>query len=154
MQNKETWAVEQLAILENKTSALTEKERKALGADFIAGALQKVPVKINNQTELEIFQSETAQLISQIPLLNTTGRISDPVFSKLLSAYKASIRKKYKLVAKGYYMIMWMPLGVAISLSWGVALGNIALGIPLGIGIGMAIGAGLDRKAEKEGRVI
>ena len=72
------------------------------------------------------------------------------------------LRKQHNLVAEGYYSTLWMTLGIsAFGLPFGVVLyaltdnsAFIAVGLPLGIAFGFAFGAFLDRKAEKENRVM
>lgn len=70
------------------------------------------------------------------------------------------LEKELKLVPKNLYRTRWMAIGLSafgipFGVAFGVALGNMAflgVGIPIGMVVGMAIGAGMDQKAEKEGR--
>jgi hypothetical protein len=47
-----------------------------------------------------------------------------------------------------------MTVGPVIAVAIGAALENPGIGFGVGITIGLAIGSYLDKKAEKEGRVI
>lgn len=72
------------------------------------------------------------------------------------------LEKEYKLIAKHYYTSLGLPVGMtAIGLPIGTVIyiltGNIAfitLGLPVGMAIGSFFGAILDKKAEKENRVL
>ena len=72
------------------------------------------------------------------------------------------LQKQHNLVPEGYYSTLWMTLGIsAFGLPFGVVLyaltdnsAFIAVGLPLGIAFGFAFGAFLDRKAEKEKRIM
>ena len=144
----------QSEILEQKGVALSEQLKKTYGFSYLQNAIQKVPARISDESGLKDFQLDTERLISAFPSSDFSDKSSRKEFSKLLSAYKLMLLKKYKMVSKGYYLTIWMPLGIAIGMPWGLLFKNIALGLPLGIGIGLAIGGGLDRKAEKEDRVL
>tara|TARA_R110002124_G_scaffold284715_1_gene462275 strand:- start:735 stop:1199 length:465 start_codon:yes stop_codon:yes gene_type:complete len=70
------------------------------------------------------------------------------------------LEKELKLVRKGHYTMMWMPLGlgvfgVPLGIAFGFAISNLALlgiGLPIGMGIGIALGAGMDSKAAQKGQ--
>jgi len=70
------------------------------------------------------------------------------------------LEKDLKVVPKNLFRSRWMAIGLSIfgiplGVSFGASLGNmgfLGIGIPIGMVIGMAIGAGMDQKAEKEGR--
>ena len=144
----------QKEILEQKSAALSESVKKSYGYSYLQNAIQKVPGRISNEDELIDFQQKTEKLIFAFPSSEQVDKSIRKEFSALLSSYKAMLLKKYKMVSKGYYLTIWMPLGIAIGMPWGLLFKNIALGLPLGIGVGMAIGGGLDKKAENEGRVL
>jgi hypothetical protein len=70
------------------------------------------------------------------------------------------LEKKIKLVPRNHYRDLWMVLGMSVfGMPMGVAIGAgldnmafLAIGIPIGMAIGMGIGAGMDKKAQEEGR--
>lgn len=70
------------------------------------------------------------------------------------------LQKEHKIVPKNQFRNMWMAIGmsafgVPMGVAFGASLQNMAfigIGIPVGMIIGMAIGAGMDKKAEQEGR--
>jgi hypothetical protein len=86
--------------------------------------------------------------------------------SKKIKAAKSKIlnllEKGPGLVPKNYYATLWLPLGMsAFGLPIGTVIyvitGNVAfigIGLPIGLAIGSLYGACLDKKAEKEGRVL
>ena len=47
--------------------------------------------------------------------------------------------------------IQWIPIGVAIGTSIGVAIKDMGLGISLGLFVGSAISLGVERRAKKPG---
>lgn len=70
------------------------------------------------------------------------------------------LEKELKLVRKGHYTMMWLPLGMAVfgvpmGVIFGFAIDNFGLfgiGLPIGMGIGIALGAGMDSRASTNGR--
>ena len=97
----------------------------------------------------------------QIELINNT---SDDELSSALSRAKkqilGSLAKQMDIVPRNHYTGLWLSLGIAIfgvpfGVIMGIVLGNMAfmgVGLAMGIPIGLAIGAGLDKKANEEGR--
>lgn len=152
MENQETWSNEQLQHLKEKTTGLVEPHLKNYGIDFIKNAIQLMPQKINNEFDWEEFKLATNKLINELPAGDKADKEGQKAYQKSLAAYKQLLMKKYNMVPQGYYMMVWMPLGIAIGMPFGLIFKNIALGIPIGIGLGLAIGAVLDRKAKKENR--
>jgi len=69
--------------------------------------------------------------------------------------------KYYKLVKKGFYQNRWMSYGLSFGVFLGILIYDvsknaifIAIGPALGIPIGVGIGSMLDKKAERENRVL
>jgi len=152
MENKEIWIKEQLEQLHHKAAGLVEPHLKNYGVDFMKNAIQIMPQKINQELDWGEFKLATNKLINEFPTSDKADKESQKIYQKNLSAYKQLLMKKYNMVPKGYYLTVWMPLGIGIGLPFGLVFKNIALGIPIGIGIGLAIGSGLDNKAKKENR--
>jgi F0F1-type ATP synthase assembly protein I len=67
----------------------------------------------------------------------------------------AHLQKEHKLVTSGYYLSIYMTMGMSLGVVFGLLIfDNIGLALPIGFGIGLAIGAGLDAEAEKKGMVL
>lgn len=148
-------------VLQQRTAHYTQQERANISYDYLVAVVDKIADGAFTQDD-ELFNS-TVAIIDALPEKQGGEKLK---FEKSLlnniAKLKALITKKYKLVAKGYYKSVFLPLGIAmgmpLGLPFGVALGNIALGLPLGIPIGLAIGVGLgtylDKKAENEGKAL
>lgn len=82
--------------------------------------------------------------------------------SKAFSYLLRLLQEKRNWVPRDFYRGQWMALGMSVfgmplGVALGVALDNMAFMatfLPIGMVIGMAIGAGMDKKAEAEGRVL
>lgn len=154
MNDNHIWQTEARQALADKTAELTDQQRKRYQIAFIESAILKLPDQISNEQQLSEFKKDTKELISCLPTPADEQRLSAKNYTGKLSTYKGMLMKKYKIVPNGYYMAVWMPLGVAIGMSIGLAMKNIALGLSLGLGLGLAIGAGINLKAQKEGKVL
>jgi hypothetical protein len=153
MENEQEWIAQQKLLLDEKAQGLTAPHQTLMGVDFIKGALGLMPEKIQNPADWEAFKVETAKLISKFPAAGAQKQAKKE-YQKDLSLYKHYLMKKYKVVTKGYYLGVWMPLGISIGLPFGLLFNNLALGIPIGIAIGAAIGSYLNAAARKENRII
>jgi len=155
MEDQQQWIEEQHLILDQKAQYLAPPYQELMGIVFMKGALKLMPQKINNLSDWERFKFETAKLIHHIPVENDGKRSpAQKEHHKNLSLYKSYLMKKYNVVAKGYYVALWTPLGISIGLPFGLIFKNLALGIPIGLALGAAIGSYLTSVAKKENRVI
>ncbi|WP_196893159.1 hypothetical protein [Aureivirga marina] len=106
--------------------------------EIINKEIQKI-----NETKDEVLALRKQIMKSQLVILNI-------------------VEKKMKLVTKNYYKNLWLTLGMTVfGLPFGVvfafALDNmafIAIGLPIGMAIGLGAGSQMDKKAEKEGRML
>lgn len=106
------------------------------------------------------FIQHVNQLVDELNATESSNRS----FAKLVRKAKTGISnrafKDFKYVAKNYYLTMGLAIGMSvfgipIGVMFSTALNNFAfigLGLPIGMSIGMAIGAGLDKKAESDGK--
>lgn len=112
---------------------------------------REIPIEILNSINQEIdklngFSGSNKELLKQV-------RNSQSLILSL-------VKKELGLVPKGHFQTMWMAMGMAtfgipFGVVFGLTLGNMAffgIGIPIGMSIGLAIGAGMDKKAQEEGR--
>jgi hypothetical protein len=105
--------------------------------------------------ECQLKQQEITQLLTELSLLfQSPDKSARKAYRKQLDAITKHLQKEHKLVSKGYYVGIWIVIGIAIASGIGTALKNPAIGSGAGIAIGLAIGTYLDRKAEREGRVL
>lgn len=112
----------------------------------------------------ELSQVSISSINLEIDQLNSlpAEAITDKKIKAGKSAILKQLEKQENLVPKHYYATLWLPLGMtAFGLPLGVAVfvitGNaafIGIGLPIGMAIGSFYGATLDKKAEKEGRVL
>lgn len=64
------------------------------------------------------------------------------------------LQKEHKLVTEGYYLAIYMPLGLSIGVVFGTLLNHTPIGLSLGLVFGVAIGNYLDSEAKKKGNVV
>ena len=136
-------------------ASLTGKERKKYKLDHLLKVAGRVEEFSPSCGECQLKQQEIEQLVQELVLLlQTPGKQALKSYRKKSDAITKHLQKVHKLVPAGYYKGIWTGTGVAIGTGASTALGNPAIGSGLGIAIGLAVGSYLDKKAEKEGRVL
>lgn len=122
--------------------------------------------KLINAINSKDLTSETTEIVQQKVDHINSWEGSSKSFLKELKKVKKEIleilQKKQKLVPEKYYAALWMPLGMSVfGMPIGVAISAltgkisfIAIGLPLGMAIGSFYGVYLDKKAEKENRIL
>ncbi|SER87990.1 hypothetical protein [Pedobacter rhizosphaerae] len=148
-----TWSLEQLAFIRKKMIKLNEGEKRAYGLYFIESSLELVPPAVKDETDLDFFKSSTSELISKIPAGGSDkSRVMD--YYKALAIHKHEVRKKFKLVSKGYYLSIFLPVGIMLGIILSLLLSNILLTFPLAVIVGFLTGKLLDNSAKSSGRVV
>ncbi|MBS2097699.1 hypothetical protein [Carboxylicivirga linearis] len=125
-------------------------------------------LRIFNSLLIEIAKKElpdsiVEQINDSIRAINTHPSVDKPL-DKAIKAHQLKIlkllEKHLKIVPKNHYRNLWLAIGMAIfGIPIGVAFGTVfhqmaflGIGLPIGLSVGMAIGAGMDKKAQEEGR--
>jgi len=105
--------------------------------------------------ECQLLQPEVKRLVDELGnLVQFHEKEARKRYNRSLSDIVKHLQKTHKLVRKGQNLGIWMASGTGIGVAIGAALDNVGIGPGLGVGIGFAIGGYLDKKAEREGRVI
>lgn len=129
--------------LQDKLSALQELLKELEQHDLSSTAINYINKELKDLNDKDSTDPKLHKAV-----LNTQNRILK------------FIEKQHKIVPKGYYQQLWLPLGMSVfgipmGVVFGLSLGNMAflgIGLPIGMVIGMAVGASMDQKAAKEGR--
>jgi len=113
---------------------------------------KKVSKKYKLDLLLRIANTTLTKELSYLP--QTQNKEAQKRYFKTIGNITKHLQKQHKLVTKGHYIGTAMAIGAGTGVALGAALDNAAIGPALGVTIGLAIGSYLDKKAEKEGRVI
>ena len=140
-------------------TTLNKKDAKKYKLDLLLHIAKRVDDFSISCGECQTFQQEITRLTQELSLLvqmpNKQGLKSH---SKAINNLVNHLKKVHKLVDKGHYLGIGIGIGMAIGAGLGGALGaaldNPGIGTAVGIVLGIAIGRYLDKKAEREGRVI
>ena len=129
------------------------------------GTVLELELLLKDLRDRELSEATGVLLNKKITEVNNsleTGHLNPKPLNTAKTSILKYLEKEHGLVPKNYYTTLWIPLGMsAFGLPIGAAIsiitGNvafIAIGLPIGIGIGSLYGASLDKKAEREGRVL
>lgn len=118
--------------------------------------------ELGNRQIPEASVNTLSQKIEDINRYFQNGNLSRKKLLTAKSDVLNHLEKNHGLVPKNYYKNLWLPLGMsAFGLPIGVVMfiildnpAFIGIGLPIGLGIGSFYGSHLDKKAEKEGRVL
>ncbi len=144
-----------IKICEQRSESESEQKYTASVKRIIDSLVLKDITPERNQKIVALFNKLQTELESNPKRL---GRVLQRCYSELIKICYAD----YKLVTKGYYRSLWLALGMSVI---GVPLGAvmyllsneiiyISIFIPMGMVVGMGIGSSLDKKAEREERLL
>jgi hypothetical protein len=150
----ENWTETQLEKLASQTQNYTKKEKAKAGYNYLKSALQIVPVKIADDTELHELKTQLEGIIDAMPPKKDEEKLDFESYSSMLSSFKKELKQKHNMVSKGTYTNQWIVFGMPLGLLLGFLIDNIALGLPMGLTLGLVIGSSIENKAKKENRVI
>lgn len=147
------WPETQIEILDSKTKDYTEKEKTKIGYSYIKSALQIVPEKITDDTDLQEFKTKIEYLMDSLPIKKDSNKIEYDSYLSALTSFKKEIKKKYNIISKGTYINQGV-LGLPVGLLAGLLFGNLVFGLLIGLMAGLTIGSALESKAKKENRLL
>ncbi len=102
-----------------------------------------------------MFQQDITTLTKELSyLLQAQNKEAQKRYLKTIGNITKHLQKQHKLVTKGQYIGTGMAIGAGTGVALGAAMGNAGIGPALGMAIGLAIGSYLDKKAQKEDRII
>jgi len=134
---------------------LDKKEAKKYKLDLLLKVAGRVDEFFAICGECQLLQPEVKRLVDELGnLVQFPEKEARKRYNRSLSDIVKHLQKTHKLVRKGQNLGIWMAIGTGIGVAIGAALDNVGIGPGLGVGIGFAIGGYLDKKAEREGRVI
>ena len=132
-----------------------KKKSKKYKLELLLGVANRVDEFSSDCGECQIFQQEITTLAQDLGnLIQLPGKERRKSHIKKINNIVKHLKKEHKLITEGYYRGMGMIMGPAMGTGIGAALDNISVGIGIGIAIGIVIGNYMDKKAEKEGKVI
>jgi len=135
--------------------SLNKKDYKKYKLDLLLRIAKRVADFSTQCGQCQLFQQEITTLTKELSyLLQMPNKETRKRYFKTIGNITKHLQKQHKLVTKGQYIGIGMAIGAGIGVTLGAALGNAGIGPALGITIGLAVGSYLDKKAQKEGRVI
>ncbi|WP_205500516.1 hypothetical protein [Rufibacter psychrotolerans] len=149
----DVWQQKITQEIQTRTQAYSEQELSNYQVPALRNLVAKLSSVEATEQEVEAVQRMIEDVVALLPATPAPKSDEFGLLQKQMSALKTEVSQRFNLVAKGFYKLLWMPLGISFGLPWGLVFGNIALGIPLGVGFGLLVGTLLDRKAEKDNRV-
>ncbi len=138
-------------------TALTEESKK-LKRRF--EQFNRLIDEINQKEIPEGIEKQFSLLIEGLNTHRGTAKLLSINIRRAQIKILRLLEKALKIVPKSHYRNTWMAIGMSVfgvplGVAFGASQGNMAflgIGLPIGMVIGMAIGAGMDKKAEEEGR--
>jgi len=138
--------------------SLSKNDAKKYKLDLLLRVAGRVDDFFSLCGKCQLSQPEITRLVGELGYLIQMPKQAPgearKSYHKTLNNIIKHLKKEHKLVTEGYYKGIGMAIGAGISAAIGAALGNPGIGTGIGIGIGLAVGSYLDKKAQKEGRVI
>ena len=158
----ENWITMKKENLFSKTDNYTYQEKQNLDFEYLENLLLKIEINLINENDSEL-QSKVDYVINEMPQKNSDGKLNYKTkHLNEISNLQTYVEEKYNFIKKNRhrnkYFGMGIPLGMIFGLPIASAIDNIALGPVIGFPIGMIvmaiIGNRLDKKAEKENKVL
>jgi hypothetical protein len=135
------------------------EEAKKYKLDLLLHAAEKVDEFSPRCGECQALQPKIMEMVRELGIITQVpGRQALKKHTRAVNEVVAHLQKGHKVVSKGHYMGVGIGIGMVIGGALGGGLGSMidfpAIGTIVGIALGIAIGIYLDKKAQREGRVI
>ena len=138
---------------------LSKKDAKKYKLDLLRRIAGRVDGFAGYCGECQAFKSEISGLLQELSLLiQMPSKEGAKKHTRSINNIVNHLKKVHKLVGKGHYMGIGTGIGMAIGAGLGraieAAVGFSGIGTAVGIAMGIVIGRYLDKKADREGKVI
>jgi len=133
---------------------LSQKDAKKYKLDLLLRIAERVDSFSAECGQCQIFQQDITQLTQDLGFLTQWSKEKRKSYFKTINNIIKHLQKQHKLVSEGHYIGIGMAIGAGIGTALGAIFKNPGIGTGTGTVIGLAIGSYLDKKAQKEGRVI
>ena len=159
MQPRSDWYHRISTEIEQHRLSLNQKEVKKYKLDLLLRVAARVDEFSGYCGECQAFRQEITGLVQELSLMaQMLGKENQKHYSKTIDGMVTHLQKVHELVRKGQYLGVGVGIGWAVGAGLGAALGsaldNPGIGAVIGIVLGIAVGRYLDKKAEKEGKVL
>jgi hypothetical protein len=144
--------LKEISIIKSK---IRPKQIKRLKLDLLENIIKRVANYSENCDECKEYFNSIKDVMEKLKRDITALEKNDyQKYQKKVRTVAEHLSKQHGLITEGYYMNIYVSMGLVIGIGVGVSLDNTGLGVAFGLCIGLAIGSMLDAKAKKEGRVI
>ena len=141
---------------------ISPREKKRYKLDLLLRVARRVDEFSQVCGECQSFREEIEGLVKELSLLlqmpGKPDKTAEKKYTDSVKTLVAHLKKTHKLVDKHYYLSIGGSIGTGIGIALGGLFGELldvpAIGTPVGIILGFGIGYYLDKKAEREGRLI
>ena len=155
MEARSDWYNRTAAEINQYQDTLSKRDSKKYKLDLLLRVSDRVDDFASYCGECQLFQQEVTTLAQDLGnLIQLPGNERRKNHIKQIDNIVKHLKKEHKLITEGYYRGMGMIMGPAMGTGIGAGLGNTGVGMAIGLAIGFVIGSYLDKKAEKEGKVI
>jgi signal recognition particle GTPase len=142
--------------INNFKNSLNNEAVKKLDLDLLERIIKRL---ISFSVECEECKKILGELESYInEIKNKQGNFEKDDYKQYndkIQLIIAHLQKSHKLITEGYYLSVFMCLGLSIGLLFGLTIfDNIGIGMPIGMALGVAVGASVDADTKKKGLVI
>ncbi len=151
---REIWVEKALAEIANKTLAFSPREKLSTKIRYLEKVLEKIPTMELSDEDWEEFTNKSDKVLAKLPQKVDGQTLICRDYLKALSDFRNYVRQNFKLVPRGFYLRIFLVLGIILGLVFGALSGQIAIGALLGIGLGLIIGSFLDKKSTSQNKVL
>jgi len=145
-----------LEVLSDIAASTDLKLLKRLNIEQIKKVTARIDSYAANCLKCTEYMDDLLRIIEEIA--NNNGQVDEAKIKSLnhlLQVVISHLESVHKLVPEGYYMSIFLSLGMCVGLVFGLAIfDNIAICLPLGLCLGICTGSALDADAKKKGKVI
>ena len=155
MPNESRWYRDIVRQIAPYQDSLDKKEAKKLKLDLLPRIAARLDQFSDTCGECQLSQQKLKSRVGELGnLTQFPGGEARKQYRKSIDNMVKHLQKEHKLVSKGQNLGIWLAVGVGIGTALNTVLGNPGIGMAVGIALGIAIGRYMDKKAEREGRIL
>lgn len=154
MENNNDWLEKTTKEIVGQQERLSDSDNKKYKLDVLLCVAKRVNGFSDDCEKCKNSKEEIEKLVDKLNQVEQQSTEERNNYFYIINLTIRHLQKSHKLIPRGYYTGIGIPVGVIIGAGIGFALSKIWISVGIGLCLFLFFGGSLDAKAKREGRVL
>lgn len=151
---RRSWAENVLKIIRIKIKHYSYEEVKNCKIAYLENVLKKIPSLEMTNGEWTEFVLRFNKILKTLPIKIEGEPMRYRNHLQELSNFRNYLRHRFHFVSKRFFLPIFIFIGLLVGVVFSIITNQIVVSMLLSIGVGLIVGSYLDKKSERENKVL